>query len=558
MYIKRIRDIWNITNHFWYAEGKWKHRLYFLLVIISKLSAVGFLVLLNAWTSSFYNALQNYNSSAFMVSMRDFFLIGLGYVAIRITGKYLEQYLELQWRVSLTESFLTRWLDARKYYYLELGRSIDNPDQRISEDLNLYVMKTMNLFLGIFESFIKILSFGVILWRLSEPLEFTLAGVHIVIPGYLCIFAVIYAVCGTLLANRIGRPLIKLNYMQQKTEADFRYNAIKIRDNAESIVLYRGEAREKETADKKFSDVAANYLNLIKAIRRLNIFSESYSQFTFIFPFLVAAPQYFIKKSPMGTLVQTATAFDQVQRALSYFISSYHELAEWSATAGRIIDFHNELESISAIEKIKSDVDCLMIRDLRINLPDGKKLLRIPGLFIQKGENLHITGANGQGKTVLGRVIAGSWPFIEGTVIVPDDIAVLPQKPYMPDGSLKDILCYPGKNTISAESASTLMRLCYLEKYIPLLDKHCDFEKILSEGEKELLILAQTLWRRPSWILLDEPTAALDKEMERKYYEILKEYLPDSTLITISHSKQLESCHSKSFIANDGVLCEIM
>lgn len=541
---------------FWNGVDKTKNRLYFLVVILSNLCAVGFLVLLNAWTSNFYNALQNYNSSAFMISMRDFILLGMGFIAIRVYGKYIQQLLELRWRCSLTESFLAQWLAKKKYFYLEQNKErTDNPDQRIAEDINLYVTKTMKLLLGSFDALIKIISFGVILWRLSGKLEFTVGGINIMIPGYLFFIAVIYAICGTYLADKIGNPLINLNYKQQKREADFRRSAISVRENADSIALYDGEKVELTKLEVKFSEVAANYLGIIKRNRKLAAFSEGYAQFTFIFPFMVAAPKYFIEKSPMGTLVQTATAFDQVQRSLSYFISCYGELAEWSAACGRIIDFHKQLADLDKqVVKQHQQGEELLLKDLTISLPNGETLLNVPLLELKPGERIYITGANGQGKSVFAKVLKGIWPSKGETILIPQELMILPQTPYLFEGTLKEQLCYADGKPLENVEAEQLLMQVGLEKYVSRLNTRLEWHKLLSGGEKQLIVLAQILHKKPRWLLLDEPTAALSKSKEEYYYDTLVKALPETGIITISHSKQLEKYHSNRYLVKDGKL----
>jgi len=541
---------------FWNGAEKTKNRFYFLVVVLSNLCAVGFLVLLNSWTSNFYNALQNYNSTAFMISMRDFILLGMGFIAIRVYGKYIQQLLELRWRSSLTESFLAQWLDKKKYFFLEQNREwTDNPDQRIAEDINIYVTKTMKLLLGSFDALIKIVSFGFILWRLSGKLEFTIGGINIIIPGYLFFVAVIYAICGTYLADKIGNPLIDLNYKQQKREADFRRSAIYVRENSDSIALYDGEHVELAKLEVKFSEVVANYLGIIKRNRKLAAFTEGYAQFTFIFPFMVAAPKYFIEKSPMGTLVQTATAFDQVQRSLSYFISSYGELAEWSAACGRIIDFHNQLESLTKqdLEQYEQG-DELVLEQLTIDLPNGQTLLNVPALELKTGEHIYITGPNGQGKSIFAKVLKGIWPSRREKITLPQGLMILPQSPYLFEGTLKEQLCYPDSKLLEDTEAETLLVQVGLEKYVSQINTKLEWHKLLSGGEKQLIVLAQILHKKPRWLLLDEPTSALSKSKEKYYYETLIKALPETGIITISHSKQLEDYHSKKYLAKNGCL----
>ena len=436
-----LADLWALTKPYWFSEDRWAARGLLAVVVALNLGTVYVNVLFNRWNNDFYNALQNMDQAAFIQQLWKFSWIAAAFIVIAVYQLYLNQMLQIRWRRWLTGSYLADWIGGRTYYRLQLtDRGTDNPDQRIAEDLALFCDRTLNLVLGLMSAVVTLISFVTILWTLSGTLSFALGGRQLDIPGYMVWVAIIYAIAGTLLAHRIGRPLIGLNFNQQKFEANFRFSLVRFRENAESIALYSGEADEIRGLEHRFSDVVANWWAIMKRRKMLTWFSSGYGQIAIIFPMVVAAPRYFAGSIQLGGLMQINSAFGQVQDALSWFVTAYAQLADWKATVDRLTSFRNailqaqrEAQVQTGIATATHDSNTYKTSDVNIDLPNGKPLLAPFSVEIEPGESVLVAGASGSGKSTLFRAFAGIWPFGHGKVLRPRDAKslFLPQKPYL-------------------------------------------------------------------------------------------------------------------------------
>jgi len=551
-----FRDLWVLARPFWFSEERRSARLLLAVVIALNLCVVYITVEFNLWQNAFYNALQNKDPAEFWKQLMKFLVLTTGYVVLVVHANYLRQLLQIRWRRWLTEKYLNEWLDGRMYYRLQLtDRGTDNPDQRIAEDLRLFADLTLIYTLDLLSTVVTLVSFVGILWGLSGPLAFVLAGTPFEVPGYLVWIALIYAVIGTWLTHRIGRPLIKLHYDQQRFEADLRYSLVRFRENAEGIALYHGEADEKRNFVDRFRGVMGNWWEIMRWRRRLGSFTYSYGQAAVVFPYLVVAPRFFSGAIQLGDLMQAVSAFNQVQSSLSWFVDVYTRLAEWKATVDRLIGFHNaivrvraEAQATPGVAQVRADVSGIALDSVRLELPDGRVLVEKTSERFAPRESLLVMGPSGIGKSTLFRAIAGIWPYGDGRVLVPQNARVLflPQKPYLQVGSLRDVMCYPEwSGRFQDAELRELLLDCGLPHLADRLDEQHNWALELSVGEQQRIGFCRALLRKPDWLMLDEATSALDAQSEAQLYGMLKARLPDMTVVSIGHRPALVSYHER-------------
>jgi putative ATP-binding cassette transporter len=547
-----LRQAWDLACPYWNSEEKWSARGFLLAVVALSLVTVALNVRFNSWYNAFYNALQQYNWLEFWRQLAIFAIIAFLYIIVAVYSLYLRQILHIRWRRWLTDRYLHDWLGNQSYYRLQLNQlTPDNPDQRISDDLDRFATITLGLSLGLLSSVVTLASFITILWSLSGALRIPLGGLTIEVPGYMVFAALIYAIAGTLLTRWIGYPLIQLNFDQQRYEADFRFSMVRLRENAENVAFYGGEAREFDTFEVRFSRIIANWWGIIKRRKKLTWFTTGYSQLAIIFPLVVAAPRYFSKTIQLGGLMQISSAFGQVQEALSFIISSYTEIAEYQAVVQRLWGFRERMNEIAAQRaapqpiEIEHDGSGIEVDMLDLNLPNGEMLRPNITLAANDGEALLITGASGLGKSTLLRAIAGLWPFGRGRIRVTDGRPLfLPQRPYLPLGTLADALAYPrAAGELRRDSLVEALRAVGLPELTERLDEEANWAQRLSIGEQQRLAFARVLLARPEIVFLDEATSALDEAAEVSLYRLLREAPWRPTIVSVGHHGNLRRFH---------------
>ena len=550
-----IPRVWGLITPYWRSEERARAWLLLIAVIALSLVSVGISVWINHWYKDFYNALEKKDGAAFWSLIGYFGIIAAVGIVGAVYRLYLTQMLTIRWRRWLTEQHFARWLAHKNYYQLEQGGYTDNPDQRISEDLNSFTDSTLTLGLGLIRTVVSLVSFSIILWGVSGSIEVF----GITIPGYMFWCALLYAAVGSWLAHLIGRRLIGLNNQQQRFEADLRFSMVRVRENAESIALYNGESSEHERLSTRFNKVWQNFWTQMKVQKRLTFFTAGYSQIAIIFPFIVAAPRYFAGKIELGELMQINSAFGNVQENFSWFIDAYVTLAAWRATCDRLLSFRQAMtdnEQRPPAIDLQAQGQALKIDELSLDLADGRHLLHDASLQVAPGERLMLSGRSGSGKSTLLRAMGGLWPQGSGVIRLPQERALfLPQKPYLPIGTLRDVLSYPQTgDTYPAERYEQVLRTCRLEHLIPKLDEVNHWQRLLSGGEQQRLAFARVLLYRPQWLYMDESTSAMDEEDEAMLYQALIDQLPGLSIVSVGHRSSLARFHPRHVRIQEGQL----
>ena len=548
-----LRQAWDLAWPYWKSEEKWSASGLLAAVIGLTLFSVWLSVRFNLWYNNAYDALQQYDAAAFWWQAVVFTMLAGASVAAAVYRLYLRQILEIRWRQWMTGRFLHGWLDDQAYYRMQLDKTVtDNPDQRIADDLQRFTENSLHLALGLLHAAVTLFSFLFILWTLSGILTIPLGGdTHVDIPGYLVITAFLYATIGTWLTRWIGRPLTRLLFDQQRYEADFRFSLVRLREHAESVAFYGGEARELETFTTRFARIVVNWWGIIRRRKKLTWLTASYGQVAVIFPFFVAAPRYFAKEIQLGGLIQITSAFNHVQDSLSFIVDAYTEIAEYQAVVQRLSGFREKMDEIAAERisarpiEIERGGSGVAVETLDLNLPDGQPLRQDIALAASPAKPLLITGPSGVGKSTLLRAIAGLWPFGRGRVRVGDGSALfLPQRPYLPLGTLGDALVYPRAATeLPRQSLAEALRAVGLPQLIDRLDEEGNWAQRLSIGEQQRLAFARVLLARPEIVFLDEATSALDEAAEMSLYRLLREAAWRPTIVSVGHHGTLRRFH---------------
>lgn len=551
-----VKHVLQLTKSYWQSEEKNKAFGLLGAIIALTLAYVYVLVLLNHWNNAFYTALQDYETDKIFSELFHFSWLAAIYIIVAVYAFYLQQILALNWRRWLTKAYIDEWLENKTYYRLQMfGTATDNPDQRISEDVKMFVEMTLQFTIGLLKAFCTLVSFIVILWQLSGPLEFKLLDLEMHIPGYLVWVALVYSIIGTWLTHKVGQKLVGLNFVQQRYEADFRFSMMRMRENAESVAFYAGESQESSVFKKRFNLLLDNFWKIVQKQKQLVWLNSGYSQIAIIFPFVVSIPRYLSKQITLGGLMQIAAAFGRVQDSLSYFVDMYASIAQWQAVVDRLTGFGLHMAGMKAenpqinLNRITTESNKLKVRHMNLELPNGDILLRDISFALEAGSNVLVKGTSGSGKSTLLRAIAGIWPYVNGEIELPEQekIMFVPQKPYLPLGTLREALLYPGTREKTDEELVTLMEACHIGYLAGKLYMEADWSHVLSVGEQQRLAFVRTLIYEPAWLFLDEATSALDEETEAKVYSLLAERLPETTVVSVGHRSTLNQFHAIEF-----------
>lgn len=530
------------------------------LVLINQ-AEVGILVRLSFFSRDWFNAIQTKDQKAFWYQLFTVFLVwAFFYIASAVVEFVVQSTLVIRWRRWLTNYYVERWLDNHTHYRMSLiGYAADNPDQRISEDINRFIdggqigYGIYSFTILLISKLTSLVSFAIILWTLSA--NFTLPYTTIAMPGFLFWVALLYAGIGTLVTHWIGRPLVNLSFVRQRYEADFRFSLARLREYGEQVALLRGEATEKMSLGRRFASIIKNYFEIVACRKKLTAFTASYGQLSPFIPFIVSAPFYFAGKIGLGIMTQTASAFGNVNDALTFFVTYYVSLAEFKAVLDRLTSFDNAIEKARALsfepgmaQETAGSAAVLSLGGLTVRLPNGREIVKEVNLQLSADQPVLLTGPSGSGKSTLFRAVSGIWPFGQGHIKVPEGsrVMLLPQKPYIPIGSLRAALTYPAP---PEQFDDATLRWALETALLPGLIDELDVDEIwsqrLSGGEQQRLAIARALLVKPDWLFLDEATTAMDEAMEAKIYQALVEHLPETAVISIGHRGTLQQFHKR-------------
>ncbi|MBP2631209.1 MAG: bacA 2 [Firmicutes bacterium] len=552
-----LRSAWRLGRDYLFSKQKWTAWGLLLLVVCFNLLLVYITVQINLWQATFYNIIQSHNQAGFIEAIGFYALLAVILVAVKGSQTYFRMLLHINWRQWLTDKYLSYWLKNKIYYRLQLygGHDADNPDQRISEDVDLFVALTLRLSLECMQDVLTVCSFIVILWNISEVIMISIGTIEFPIYGYLVWAALFYAMIGTYFTVKIGTPLIKLDYDQQKYEADFRYSLVRVREYAESIALYGGESAERFNCLKHFQYLVYNFKEIIQIRKRLVWLTTGYAHAAVIFAIFVASPRYFSGKITLGHMFQIIDAFNHVQSGMSFIIDSFTRVAQWRAVVNRLNNFivcmelaekQGERSVLQGFDRSNANRK-LEVSQVDVGKPDGQVLIKNLNFVIQTGNRLLITGPSGCGKSTLIRTLAGLWIYAKGKIIAPqtEQSLFVPQKPYMPIDTLRKALIYPYLNyAVSDKKLIETLTLCRISYLAPRLEEVGDWGKFLSLGEQQRIAFVRILLQQPAWLFLDEATSALDDDNQALMYSLVIKKMPNTVIVSVGHRKSIADYHN--------------
>lgn len=548
--IKLIKDFYKqwkvLAIPFWKTKERYKVGVYLLIALACDLINVYTTARLSDWSRDFFNSLQSRNLEEFMTQLGILCILASVSLVLFANQKFFCSKAILIWRRWLSAHYVNRWLSS-KCYYRETGLgNLDNPDQRIAQDLQLFPALTINMIFDFIDSIGSLGVFSVILWKLSD--QYIILGYHV--PGSLLWIAIAFVIVGTYFTHLIGKPLINLEKQSQKIEADYRYGLMRIRDNAKAIGAYGGELYEEKSLSERFKHVYTVWINMYIKRRHMNYFHSGYTQLSAYVPYIVAAPQYFAGAFQMGEIMQTVQAFGGVRVALSWFIFNYSSLAEWKATVDRLIQFENAIRKSERQKNFivkESDEEKLLLKDIELILPDGKKLAYIPKLEINKGEHVALSGPSNAGKSTLLYTIKGLWGYGKGTIEKPKGKAIfLSQNPYLPIGTIAQVLTYPDeKLKLQDKDILHALEKVKLDHLKGKIHEFNNWELILSGGEQQRLALARIWVQNPDWVYMDESLSATDIECRNEILKNIEKDFPNITIFAIHHDEKVNPFYDR-------------
>ena len=546
------RQFWLLAKGYLTPTRTLQPIIYFVIIVFFNLLSVRLDILFSEWYKAMYNALQKMEESIFWIQMIVFCVLATVHMANVLLTYYLTQRFTIQWRTWLNEQMVEKWTNNQAYYKTQyVYNQLDNPDQRIQQDVQSYVSSSISFATGVISAVVSIVAFTIILWGLAGPM--TIAG--ITISHAMVYFVFLYVLVTSVFAFKIGRPLINLNFANERLTANYRYSLIRIKEYAESIAFFRGEKMEKSVLFQQFDRIIQNVWQMVFRTLKLSGFNFVVSQVSVIFPFIIQASRYFSKQIELGDLIQTAQAFGKVQSALSFFRNSYDDFAGYRAVLDRLTGFHTAIEQANQTSNIviQPTENAVEFENLTVNKPTGEALIKNLNLHLPQGSSLLIKGPSGSGKTTLLRTIAGLWAYSEGTVRCPQhDVLFLSQKPYLPQGRLIDALFYPqvAPEDVDLAKAAQIMQQVQLGHLAEKLTQENDWTRVLSLGEQQRLSFARVLMHKPLAAFLDEATASMDEGLEDAMYRLLREELPQTTIISVGHRSTLQTHHQQHLLIN--------
>ncbi|MBD1893835.1 ABC transporter ATP-binding protein/permease [Coleofasciculus sp. FACHB-129] len=537
-----VQQFWTIAKSYWSGDEKWQARGLLLGVVLLLLAYTGLSVVLNNKRGVLISALSARDEPRFWETVIIFIAVLVIYAPLLAGYTYLRDRLSLQWRKWLTHRFVDNYFRDRAYYNLHIsGTEIDNPDQRIAEDVRSFTQESLTFVLVLVQSVLSTIAFSSVLWGISKPLV---------------LFLVLYALIGTVVTTFVfGKPLVRLNFEQLKREANLRFGLVRIRENAEAIAFYRGEEQESNQVKHRFLDVFENVKRLLVWELNLNVLTNAYEFIPFVLPALVVAPAIFAGEMEVGKVSEAQGAFVRVFFSLNVVVARFQQLTTFGAGINRLYTFAQFLEQAEAdrasdeqprIQTVSADR--LAVEHLSLQTPNYQRtLVEDLSLELPAGEGLLVMGPSGCGKSSLLRAIAGLWDSGTGKIVRPesDEILFLPQRPYMVLGTLRDQLLYPNTHLeVDDEHLKQVLEqvnLAGLEERFGGFDAQEDWADVLSLGEQQRLTFARLLLNKPNYAILDEATSALDLDNEERLYQHLQ--AKGTTFLSVGHRATLANYH---------------
>ena len=545
-------QFWLLARGYLSPKRSLKPLTYFVVIVFFNLVSVRLDILFSEWYKAMYDALQKMDANVFWIQMAVFSVLAAVHIGNILLTYYLTQRFTIQWRTWLNEQMVEKWTQNQAYYKSQyVYNQLDNPDQRIQQDVQSFVSSSLSFATGVISSAVSIVAFTQILWNLSGPM--TISGVTI--PHAMVYLVFIYVLVTSVIAFKIGRPLIHLNFANERLNANYRYSLIRVKEYAESIAFFRGEKMEKSVLFKQFNQVIDNVWKMVYMTLKLSGFNVMMTQISVIFPFIIQAGRYFSNQIQLGDLIQTAQSFGRVQSALSYFRNAYDDFTGYRAVLDRLTGFHTAITQATAESRvvIKDSESAVIFDQLFVKKPTGEVLIKNLSLTLPQGASVLIKGPSGAGKTTLLRTLAGLWSFSEGTVSYPLHQALfLSQKPYLPQGRLIDALYYPAvaPDNVDLNQAAEIMRDVQLGHLADKLKQENDWMRVLSLGEQQRLSFARILIHQPAVAFLDEATASMDEGLEDAMYRLVRERLPNTSIISVGHRSTLKIHHQQQLVIN--------
>lgn len=538
-----LRQFWQLAAPYWRSRHNWQAWLLLLAILGMGLILVQMNVWLNFWNKDFYDALGALDTPRIYPLLGRYCLLISAAVVVAVALDWVRKLLILRWREAMTRQLVDAWLAERAFYRLGLHGEPDNPDQRIAEDVNLLVTDSIDLLRSLVSAVAKLLSFVFILWQLSSNLTLPWGDGQLVVPGYLLWFALGYALFGALLTHWIGNELTRLNVQQQQREADLRSTLRHQREHAEQIALYGGEPWARRHVADDFAGVAANWYRMMQRERNLGLFSTSYNYINSMVPLFAALPAFLSKSLTLGGLMQVNSAFMQVSNALSWFVRAYDELARWSASVQRLHQFVSSLDSARQLAPPAATTTTpaagLQLQQLQVCYPDGRPMLQPLSHRVAAAQWVRLDGPSGLGKSTLIRTLAGIWPFYQGSHSLQHDVLILPQQPYLFRSSLAQLLSYPALQPYPEPALRDGLAAVGLAALAGRLHEVADWGRVLSGGEQQRVSLLRAMLQQPSLLILDEATNQLDEASALHCLRALRQALPDSTVLAVTHQPVL-------------------